>query len=245
MLNNFYDSEPFFKNYFALRKYKYNANDKIERPYLLKLLPPLKGKKVLDLGCGMGNYSLGFFSQAKTVDAVDISSRMLQIFQEKVQKGKLSNINIIHSPIENFPFKKNYYDVVVSTLVFHYIKNLEAVIRSIYDSLKKKGCLVFSVEHPILTATKNIGWETNTCGDYLHWRLDNYFELGPRHFEWLEKKVIKYHRTLENYFQLLVNNRFHVLTLSEPHPQSVDWRKDKELEGHIRRPAFLMCVAKK
>ena len=52
---NVYDNAEFFHNYCALRGKSDNYNDLLEQPALWSLLPPLAGRRVLDLGCGFGD----------------------------------------------------------------------------------------------------------------------------------------------------------------------------------------------
>ena len=56
MSQNLYDNEKFFNLYKELRNKSNSANNLEEKPELLSLLPDLKGKKVLDLGCGYGEW---------------------------------------------------------------------------------------------------------------------------------------------------------------------------------------------
>lgn len=245
MPNNFYDNETFFKNYKQLRDDMYNANDKIEMPYLQKLLPSIKDKVVLDLGCGMGSYILQMAPKAKLIDAVDISKKMLSVLNGILKEQSINNVNLVNSALEDFKLKEQYYDLVISTLTFHYISDLNKLFKSINNSLKNKGIFIFSVEHPTLTSTKNIGWETDTSGNYIHWRLDNYFETGERSYKWLGATVTKYHRTFEDYYHLLVDNNFEILDIREPKPKLEDTSSDKELDGHYRRPIILMFSARK
>lgn len=51
---NVYDNEAFFENFKDIRDNEINFNDCIESPILLSMLPEVEGKKVLDIGCGMG-----------------------------------------------------------------------------------------------------------------------------------------------------------------------------------------------
>lgn len=53
----------------------YNAH--LERPSMLSMLPDLKGKSVLDLGCGPGVYAEHFMNHGATVTASDISPDMI------------------------------------------------------------------------------------------------------------------------------------------------------------------------
>ena len=125
MSNNFYDKETFFKNYKELREHAYNANDKIELPFIQKLLPSIKDKVVLDLGCGMGSYVLKMAPEAKLIDAVDVSEKMLNGLRKNLKTNSITNVNVINNPIEDFNLKKECYDLVISTLTFHYISDLD------------------------------------------------------------------------------------------------------------------------
>jgi len=245
MRNNFYDDETFFTSYTTMRKETSSANDFIERPYLEKVLPDLAGKRVLELGCGMGSYVLEFMADAAHVDAVDISEKMLTALTAEVQRRSLENVDVIRSSIEDFDFKQGNYDVVISTLAFHYVADLDAVFKAIARSLKRGGTFVFNVEHPVYTSAHDAGWETADDESYAHWRLDNYFETGMRKMFWHGIEIEKYHRTTEDYFELLVKNGFAVTRLLEPKPSEEARRLDPELDRHHRRPPFLMFSAVK
>ena len=72
---NIYDNEQFFNSYKEMRDGKLNANELIEIPTMKSLLPELKGKNVLDLGCGEGEMSRHFLSLgAKRVLAIDLGA---------------------------------------------------------------------------------------------------------------------------------------------------------------------------
>lgn len=51
---NIYDNERFFENFKNIRTNEVNFNDFIETPILQTMLPELRGKKILDIGCDMG-----------------------------------------------------------------------------------------------------------------------------------------------------------------------------------------------
>ena len=54
---NIYDNDSFFENFKNLRNNKINFNDCIETPILLAMIPEVDGKRVLDIGCGMGQHA--------------------------------------------------------------------------------------------------------------------------------------------------------------------------------------------
>lgn len=53
---NIYDDEVFFSGYKKIRDNQINANNLFEIPALFSMMPELKGKRVLDLGCGFGEH---------------------------------------------------------------------------------------------------------------------------------------------------------------------------------------------
>ena len=57
---NIYDNEVFFEGYKKIRDNKINANNLFEIPALFSMLPDIKNKRVLDLGCGFGEHCKRF-----------------------------------------------------------------------------------------------------------------------------------------------------------------------------------------
>ena len=59
-MNNVYDNQEFFEQYQSMREDKINANNLIENSIMISMLPDVKGKTILDLGCGDGNMDIRF-----------------------------------------------------------------------------------------------------------------------------------------------------------------------------------------
>ena len=76
---NIYDNDSFFENFKNLRNNKINFNDCIETPILLAMIPEVDGKRVLDIGCGMGQHAKQYSDMgAESVLGIDISEKMLE-----------------------------------------------------------------------------------------------------------------------------------------------------------------------
>lgn len=79
MKQNAYDNQVFFDGYKNLRESGSGLNDALEQPAIRSLLPTLYGRDVLDLGCGMGQFTAYCaIEDANRVVGVDISEKMLQ-----------------------------------------------------------------------------------------------------------------------------------------------------------------------
>ena len=75
---NIYDNDLFYENFEKIRSKEINFNDIIETPIILGMIPELYKKKVLDIGCGMGQHALQYSKKgALSVLGIDISEKML------------------------------------------------------------------------------------------------------------------------------------------------------------------------
>ena len=129
-VQNIYDNEIFFSGYSKIRENKSNANELFEKPALFSLLPALKDKTVLDLGCGYGEHCMRFVKEgAKKVTGIDISQKMLAV--AKAENAHQS-ITYLHMPMEDIGDLQERFDIVVSSLAFHYVEDFQALIKNIY-----------------------------------------------------------------------------------------------------------------
>ena len=72
-----YDNEQFFENYRARRNRDTSPNNNIERPILFELLGEVKGKSILDLGCGDAKFGIELLEKgAEKYTGVEGSKRM-------------------------------------------------------------------------------------------------------------------------------------------------------------------------
>jgi ubiquinone/menaquinone biosynthesis C-methylase UbiE len=92
---NVYDDPIFFEGYKALRTHDSGFNSALEIPALRELLPSLEGKRVLDLGCGFGDFArFASDSGALEVTAVDVSARMLEEALKLTDDPRISFPNV-------------------------------------------------------------------------------------------------------------------------------------------------------
>ena len=130
---NIYDNEIFFEGYKKIRENEANANNVFEIPALFSLLPDLKGKSVLDLGCGFGEHCKGFIqSGAAKVVGVDISAKMLEVAREENSDPRITYLNMA---MEDIGSLEEHFDVVVSSLAFHYVEDFDGVVGTIGEKI--------------------------------------------------------------------------------------------------------------
>ncbi len=235
---NIYDEMDFFQKYKDFPRSRYGLSAAGEWHELKKLLN-FDSKNVLDLGCGFGWHCFyAAENNAKSIIGVDISKNMLEI---AAAKNTYKNIEFINQDIENFVYKDNFFDIIFSSLVFHYISDFDSICKKSFKMLKKNGEFIFSAEHPIFTAYGNQDWIYDENGNILHWPVDNYFDESYRDSIFLGHNVRKYHRTLTTYLSTLTKNNFIIKKIVEPKPDPTI----SGMENELRRPMMLIISAQK
>ncbi|UOQ49795.1 class I SAM-dependent methyltransferase [Gracilibacillus caseinilyticus] len=243
MKQNKYDNPTFFSAYEQMPRSVKGLEGAGEWHILKELLPDFKNKNVLDLGCGFGwHCRYASDQQASSVVGVDISENMIQRAREITNNPLISYVK---APIEDFAFSESQFDVVISSLAFHYIESFKSICEKVYESLRARGSFVFSVEHPIFTSRKEQDWYYDEHGNRSHWPVDHYQKEGVREALFLNENVIKYHRTISTYMNDLIDAGFIISAVKESFPSDEMLKKDPQMEDENRRPMFLMISAKK
>ena len=240
MTQNIYDDEAFFDAYAQLPRSRHGLDAAPEWPTLRAMLPPLAGRRVLDLGCGYGWFAR--FAQAEgaaSVLGLDVSRRMLARARE-ASEGL--DITYEQADLEHATLAPASFDLAYSSLAFHYLVHLGPLLARVHPALAAGGSLVFSVEHPMVTAPRTPGWIAHP-GGHQTWPVDAYLDEGPRETSWLRDGVIKQHRTVATYLRLLTQAGFTLARLEEWAPSEAQLVVHPEWSpGERERPAFLLIA---
>ena len=127
---------------------------------------------MLDLGCGYGwHCKYAVQMGAARVLGIDASRKMIARAKEINADEK---IRYEVCGLEEYDYPEDTCDLVISNLVLHYIEDLEEVYRKVRRTLKKGGCFLFNIEHPVFTAGIREDWIYDKNGEPLYWPVDNY-----------------------------------------------------------------------
>ena len=243
MKQNKYDEAEFFAAYSAMARSVGGLDEAGEWPALRALMPPLEGTRVLDLGCGFGwhcRYARG--AGAASVLGIDLSEKMLARARATTDDAA---IEYRRMAIEDIGFAPDSFDLVLSSLAFHYVENLEPVVAKIWQCLRPGGTFLFSAEHPVFTASAAQDWHRDATGAVLHWPVDDYSREGRRRTSWMAADVTKYHRTVATYVNTLLDAGFRISRLVEPVPSAQALAAHPEWADEVRRPIFVILSAVK
>lgn len=123
-----------------------------EKPMMKSMIPSLKGKKVLMIGCGTGEES----TLLKSFGATDITGIDISPESIKLAKETYPDVNFMVGDMHELPFAAASFDFVYSSLAIHYSSEPKRIYQDIYRLLKTGGELLFSVGHPLRWASEHM-----------------------------------------------------------------------------------------
>ncbi len=115
--------------------------DRIEKEAIYSLLQPRAGMKVLDVGCGTGNYTLDLAGKGLEVTGIDISKPMLERARAKAARRGLT-VRFVEADALDLPFRDGIFDAVVSVTALEFVPDMPAALREAFRVLKTGGRLV-------------------------------------------------------------------------------------------------------
>jgi SAM-dependent methyltransferase len=237
---DFYDQEEVFACYSRKRAYPLNANKTLEKPVFNELAGDLNGLRILDLGCGDAGFGLeALQAGARSYTGIEASQNMFRAAQANLMETEGI---VIQATIEAWDYTAQQFDLVTSRLALHYIEELSSVFKNVFQALAPSGRFIFSVEHPVITSCDQ-AWAGR--GPRQNWVVDDYFETGRRVVSWMGDEVIKYHRTVEDYFGALRNAGFNVEQVRESRPRREVIGDEETYRRRLRIPLMLFYAARR
>jgi ubiquinone/menaquinone biosynthesis C-methylase UbiE len=204
----------------------YNAH--YERPATIALLGDVRGLRVLEVGCGAGPLTAWLVDNGATVTALDVSREMLRLASERLADRATFVLADLEQPL-TFATDGSF-DLVVASLVLHYVGDWEAVLRELRRVLSRRGAVVFSTHHPTMD------WALHTPDDYFAFtQVTETWSKGPGEFE-----VTFWRRPLTAMTRAISAAGFVIEELVEPQPVAELRDLDPVADKAIRsRPTFL------
>lgn len=239
-MKNEYDNEIFFNQYAMMPRSKEGLPAAGEWHQLKLLFPTLRGKSLLDLGCGYGWHCKYAEEQgASRILGIDLSQRMIG---EAKKRNSSPRISYRVCGIDEYEYPENEWHCVVSNLALHYVEDLESVFRKVYQTLKPGGTFLLNIEHPVFTSGVGQDWLYTEDGKIQCWPIDRYFISEKRHTNFLGCDVVKYHHTLTQILMGLINNGFSLEAVEEARPPK-EMMDIPGMKDEMRRPMMLLVKA--
>ncbi len=173
-----------------------------------------EGKRVLEIGCGIGTDTINFARHGAHVTAVELSEKSLEIAQKRAKVYKLQDrIRFYLADAEKLSqFVPNEsYDLIYSFGVIHHTPHPERVIEQMCSYARPGTTVKIMVYHRYAW---NVFWILLTYGRGQFWRLA---ELVARHSEAQSGCPITHTYTRRQVHDLLENHGFQVTKMQVDH----------------------------
>ena len=215
---------------------------KMQLPAIFNLLGDLRGKNLIDIGCGPGAYSVEFTKRGADVSVVDLSQNMLEKARDNAETANVE-LTLQKADAHSLPYKSESFDVAV--LIFMILNT--RIVEEAARVLKPSGLLLFSDTHPTLEAKGQ--WASNNIGAPRI--IEDYFSHAKR--KWritpgLGRTItLKYHTyTIEQCVNMIADADFKILRIAEPNPGK-DVKKSDPIhyDRCSRIPYFIIYLAEK
>ena len=168
----------------------FEAPTALENQFILRKMGDLAGKKVLDIGAGLGESSVYFALQRAQVTTTDISPLMVEKVLQLAAKYGVEMDGIV-STVESLNVPENHFDFVYIANTIHHVHDRSQLFAQIRRALKPGGSF-FSYDplayNPAINIYRRIATKVRTQDErpltQADWRLARcYFEdVGHREF---------------------------------------------------------------
>jgi len=110
----------------------------LENRFICKLIGDLRGKRILDVGCGLGESSVYFALQGAEVTASDISPGMIEVATNLARFHGVMIHGIVAAG-EELNLSENYFDIVYVANTMHHVADKEKLLGQLQRTLKPGG----------------------------------------------------------------------------------------------------------
>jgi SAM-dependent methyltransferase len=166
----------------------FEAPTALENRFILTKMGPLAGKRLLDIGSGLGESSVYFGLQGARVTAVDVSPRMVDT---TIALGKRHGVHIegLVSSAEHLNVPSASYDLVYVANTIHHVENRASLFQQISQALKPGG-LFFSYDplayNPLINIYRRMATRVRTSDEAPLTVVD--IELAKKYFSDVEHR---------------------------------------------------------
>jgi SAM-dependent methyltransferase len=115
--------------------------EQLQRRLILALLGDVRGRDVLDVGCGDGDLAIELWRRGATVTGIDASPEMVEAAMARAKRNG-ADISFMVGEAVSIPFDPKRFDVVVAVTILCFVENAAPVFREIGRVLRPGGVLV-------------------------------------------------------------------------------------------------------
>jgi SAM-dependent methyltransferase len=204
-------------------------------PVLLRLLGDVRGRRVLDAGCGQGYFSRMLADRGAIVVGVEPGQSLFDYAEEK-EAERQQGIRYVQADLSRLPSLGPPFDLCVASMVLPVIPDWTAAMRNCVAALAPGGIFVFAVNHPCFERLWST-WQEHGC-----YRVSEYFAqyeiAGPHGSD--------FHRPLSAYLNELGGLGCRLLEIAEPRLDPATAAAGPNgIDAYVHLPNFLVVAAQR
>ncbi len=203
-------------------------------PLMLELCGDVRGRRVLDIGCGEGRFCRMLKAQGAKVTGIEPATRL----REEARRRDPTGTYLAHDAAK-LPLADASFDLCVSYIALVDIADHVRAIAEMARVLVPGGRVVFSNLQPYVT-TNSKGWHKDARGQKLHFPIDLYAVPRPLVGRWHHIEVTQYHRPLADIMSAFLGAGLVLRRFLEPVPSAEAMREYPAFEDHARVPLFVV-----
>ncbi|MCC0006689.1 MAG: methyltransferase domain-containing protein [Hyphomicrobiaceae bacterium] len=115
--------------------------DRLEEELIAKLIGPLQGKRILDVGCGDGVLAVRLAEAGAFATGLDADPRMLTAARKRAEATGTA-ITFVDGDIHSLPFADGSFDTVMAITVLCFVRDAERAVQEMARVLRPGGRLV-------------------------------------------------------------------------------------------------------
>jgi ubiquinone/menaquinone biosynthesis C-methylase UbiE len=220
-------------------------------PTLLAVVGTVRGRRVLDLGCGNGYLARRWATEGAAQSVgIDLSEASLRFARRREARRRSGAGFVRQDSADLASFGDDSFDLVVAHMSLMDIENAEGTIREVGRVLAPEGRFVFSINHPCFDIDSRSMWvvERQVYANTVFRKVAGYREERVVRVPWRisEKETAyttSYHRPLPTYLRYLRKAGLAVVRMEEPYPGPEAIRKSPQAPFMREIPLHLVVEA--
>lgn len=142
-VDNTTEYNAYFKAVMGSERARHTYQRRLET--IEKLAGGFEGKRILDIGCGMGFRTAGIANKGvESIVGIDLDYERVRKATGFVNSLGIHNINFLFMNAQSLAFSNESFDLVIADEMIHHVKNLPKVIEEVFRVMKKGGGLIIS-----------------------------------------------------------------------------------------------------
>ena len=225
-------------------------NEYIEVPNMFAAVKKIKGKKLLDIGCGAGVHLKEYIRRGAICSGMDISKTMIDLARKNCPMADLKV-----GSMTSMPYKDSSFDIITGSLCLSYFRDISPVFKEVSRVLRKGGLFYFS-ESAIIARRRsryeNEHFSIRGIGQVTDKITGKEIFVGNPE----EKKVVwemvpgmkltTYERSFREQLRAIVDNNLELIDIIDCYPVKEFKKQNQEdYEFYSKLPIFSIMICRK